>query len=107
MTLQALLGQHWPDQPALWAGLDARRAMLNQHIPSCVLQGHAPFQAYPQAAHSGRVSRPEWEAEMLDLDRVFEYLANCRWFRRVRANERLDIGGYDSYLGTTGKCPTK
>ena len=27
MTLQALLGQHWPDQAALWAGLDARRAM--------------------------------------------------------------------------------
>jgi hypothetical protein len=27
MTLQALLGQHWSDQMALWAGLDARRAM--------------------------------------------------------------------------------
>jgi hypothetical protein len=38
---------------------------------------------------------------MLDLDRVFEYLANCRWFRRVRANGRLDIRGYDYYLGTT------
>ncbi len=38
---------------------------------------------------------------MLELDRVFQYLANCRWFRRVRANGRLDIGGYDYYLGTT------
>ena len=27
MTLQALLGQRWSDQPALWAGLDARRTM--------------------------------------------------------------------------------
>lgn len=27
MTLQALLGQCWPDQATLWAGLDARRAM--------------------------------------------------------------------------------
>jgi transposase InsO family protein len=34
MTLQALLGQRWSDQMALWAGLDARRAMLNQHIPT-------------------------------------------------------------------------
>jgi hypothetical protein len=75
--------------------------MLNQHIPSWVLQGHAPLQAYPEAAHSGRSYRPEWEAEMLDLDRVFQYLANCRWFRRVRANGRLDLGGYDYYLGTT------
>jgi len=99
MTLQALLGQRWSDQTALWAGLDARRVMLNEHIPSCVLQGRAPLELYPQAAHSGRSYRPEWEAEMLDLVRVFEYLANCRWFRRVRANGRLDIGGYDYYLG--------
>jgi hypothetical protein len=101
MTLQALLGQQWPHQSALWAGLDVRRSMLNEHIPSCVLQGQVPLQAYPQAAHSGRISRPEWEAEMLDLDRVFGYLTRCRWFRRVRANGRLDLGGYDYYLGTT------
>ncbi len=101
MTLHALLGQRWPDQTALWAGLDARRAMLNQHIPSRVLQGQAPLQAYPAAAHSGRSYRPEWEAEMLDLDRVWAYLAHCRWFRRVRANGRMDLGGYDYYLGTT------
>ena len=93
MTLQALLGQRWSDQTALWAGLDARRAMLNQHIPSCVLQGRAPLQAYPEALHSGRFYRPEWEAEMLELARVFEYLARCRWFGRVRANGRLDLGG--------------
>ncbi len=92
MTLQALLGQHWSDQSTLWAGLDTRRAMLNEHIPTSVFQGRAPLQAYPQAAHSGRFYRPEWEAEMLDLDRVFEYLAHCRWFRRVRANGRLDLG---------------
>jgi transposase InsO family protein len=101
MTLQALLGQRWPDQAALWAGLDARRAMLNKHIPSSVLQDRAPLQAYPEAVHSGRFYRPQWEAEMLDLDRVFAYLANCRWFRRIRANGRLDLGGYDYYLGTS------
>jgi hypothetical protein len=101
LTLQALLGQHWPDQSTLWAGLDARRVMLNEHIPSSVFQGLAPLQAYPQAAHSGRFYRPEWEAEMLDLHRVFAYLAHCRWFRRVRANGRLDLGGYDYYLGVT------
>ena len=100
MTLQALLGQRWPDQTALWAGLDARRGMLNQHIPSSVFQGLAPLQAYPQASHSGRFYRPEWEAQMLDLDRLFAYLATCRWFRRIRANGRLDLGGYDYYLGT-------
>lgn len=95
MTLQALLGQHWSDQSALWAGLDARRTMLNRHIPSAAFQGQAPLQAYPQALHSGRFYQPEWEEEMLDLPRVFAYLATCRWFRRIRANGRLDLGGYD------------
>src|SRR5438132_769825 len=42
MTLQALLGQRWSDQTALWAGLDARRAMLNQSIPSWVSQDRVP-----------------------------------------------------------------
>ncbi len=100
MTLQALLGQYWPDQTALWAGLDARRTMLNQHIPSRALQRQAPLQAYPQAAHSGHSYRLEWEAEMLDLNRVFQYLATCRWFRRVKSNERIAIGGYEYYLST-------
>lgn len=69
--------------------------MLNQHIPSGVFQGQAPLQAYPEAAHSGRFYRPAWEAEMPDLHRVFAYLTHCRWFRRIRANGRLDLGGYD------------
>src|SRR5947209_940915 len=59
MTLQALLGQQWPHHSALWAGLDARRTMLNRHIPSGVFQGQAPLQAYPQALHSGHFYRPE------------------------------------------------
>jgi hypothetical protein len=100
MTLQALLGQHWPDQTALWAGLDARRAMLNQHIPSRVLQGQAPLQAYPAAAHSGRSYRPEWETDLLNLDRVFQYLAKCRWFRQIKSKGRVVIGGYQYYLST-------
>ena len=74
--------------------------MLNQHIPTSVFGGQTPLQVYPQAAHSGRSSRPEWEEELLDLEGVFAYLATCRWFRRIRANGRLDLGGYDYYLGT-------
>lgn len=100
MALQALLGQNWPAQTALWAGLDARRTMLNRYIPSRALHGQAPLCAYPEAVHSGRSYRPEWEAQMLDLNRVFRYLAGCRWFRQVKANGRIALGGYEYYLGT-------
>jgi hypothetical protein len=99
MTLQALLGQHWADPQRLWAGLDARRDRLNQHIPSRMLGGQAPLQAYPEAAHSGRHYRPEWEADLLDLNRVYRYLATGRWFRRVKADSCLTLGGTDYYIG--------
>ena len=70
MTLQAVLGPAWSDAPALWAGLDTRRTMLTAHIPWRMLGGRAPLQAYPEAAHTGRFYRPDWEAETLDLNRV-------------------------------------
>jgi hypothetical protein len=60
-----------------------------------MLAGQAPLQAYPEAAHSGRYYRPEWEAELLDLNRVYRYLATGRWFRRVKADSCLTLGGTD------------
>jgi len=99
MTLQALLGQHWADPVQLWHGLDARRARLNHDIPTRVLGGQAPLQAYPNASHSGRHYRPEWEAGLLDLNRVYHYLATCRWFRLVKGNSAVALGGTDYYIG--------
>ena len=100
MTLQALLGQSWPDPVALWAGLDARRTMLNVHIPCRTLGAQAPLEAYPQAGHSGRFYRPEWEAELLDLNRVHSYLATCRFFRRVAQNGSVALGGIYYYINS-------
>src|SRR5579875_204738 len=48
---------------------------------------------------SGRPYRPEWERELLDIDRVYRYLGDCRWFRQVKPNGRIKIGGYQYYLG--------
>jgi hypothetical protein len=30
---------------------------------------------------------------MLDLNRVYQYLASCRWFRRVKGNSCIALGG--------------
>jgi len=98
MTLQALLGQSWSDVPALWAGLDDRRSMLNGHVPCRPLGGRAPLQAYPEAKHTGRFYRPEWEMEMLDLNRVYHYLGTCRFFRRVAQNGSVALGGIYYYI---------
>ena len=54
-TAQALLGQAYPSPSTLWAGLDARREVLNQHLPSRALSHKPPLQAYPQAIHGGAI----------------------------------------------------
>ena len=83
----------------MWAGLDERRQVLNRHLPSRVLAHQAPLEAYPHANHSGRSYRPEWEEELLSLERVCSYLAQGRWFRSIRTNGFFDLGGYRYYLG--------
>ncbi len=50
--------------------------------------------------HSGRAYRPEWEDALLDVDRVSRYLGCGRWFRQVKPNGRIKLGGYQYYLGT-------
>ncbi len=99
MTAQALLGQTYPSHAALWAGLDERRQVLNHHLPSRALDGKPPLEAYPHAIHSGRSYRPEWEEELLSLEKVCTYLAQGRWFRGVRSNGYFGGGRYQYYLG--------
>jgi len=99
MTAQALLGQTSSSHTALWSGLDERRQVLNRHLPSRSLAHKAPLAAYPGAIHSGRSYRPEWEEELLSLEKVYTYLAQGRWYRRVRANGFFDLGSSRYYLG--------
>ena len=61
--------------------------------------GQARLQAYPNAAHSRRHYRPEWEAGLLDLKRVYQYLARCRWFRLIKNANCVVLGGTDYYIG--------
>ena len=83
----------------LWAELDARRDVLNRHLPSRALSHQSPLQAYPQAIHSGRFYRPEWEEEFLSLEKVYTYLAQCRWVRSIRPNGSFELGSYYYYMG--------
>ena len=99
MTAQALLGQNYPSSAALWEGLDERRQVLNHHLPSRALAHQTPLEAYPRAIHSGRSYRPEWEEELLSLEKVSTYLAQGRWFRSVRTNGYFGLGSYQYYLG--------
>lgn len=96
---QVLQGQSFDTWEALVLALRSRRGFLNNSLPCAPLDGLPPLLAYPGAAHSGRYYRPEWEADLLDLDRLVNYLSRLRWFRKIGGNGTLSIGCNISCVG--------
>jgi len=97
---QALLGREFADPTTIQPALDQRLDFLNTQYPSRALAGQAPLAAHPAAAHSGRAYRPEYEAELLDLNRMYRYLAQQRWFRQVSTpGGQFTLGAWRYGLG--------
>jgi hypothetical protein len=98
---QALAGRQFNTSAAVQPTLEHSLDFLNTRYPSRSLGGQPPLTAYPAARHSGREYRPEWEAELLDLGRVYPYLAQGRWFRQVSAKGQFSLGADRYGLGRT------
>jgi len=92
ISAQALTGQTWSHPLALWHGLDQRREFLNTSYPSRTLHYQAPLEAYPQAVHSERAYRPEWEKQLLDLERVYALLSQGHWYRETNCHGEFWLG---------------
>lgn len=96
---QVLQGVTFNNWDALYMSLRDRRIFLNQHLPCASLNNQPPLQAFPDALHSGRYYRPEWEQDLLDLNKVYDYLAAGRWFRKISASGTFSLGGYVYCIG--------
>jgi transposase len=97
---QAFEGQIFVDVAALQRSLQARMLFLNLEYPTRALDGQPPLQAFPQARHSGRIYSPGAEEQMLDIQRIYDYLQSGRWFRQVNSVGIFSLGGY-AYNVTT------
>jgi len=91
---QSFEGQTFAELASLQRSLQARMLFLNLEYPTRTLDGQAPFQAFPQARHSGRIYAPESEEQLLEMQRIYEYLKQGRWFRQVCAAGTFSLGGY-------------
>lgn len=96
---QAFFGVEFTAPAALQSALDQRVDFLNRDYPSRSLAHQAPLIADPLASHSGRSYRPDREAELLDLQRVYDYLARHHWFRQVSAQGQFTLGTQRYGLG--------
>jgi hypothetical protein len=99
MNQQAVVGQTFADGPMLQRSLSDRLQFLNHRFPSRSLGGQPPLVACPEAQHSGRPYRLEWEEDMLDMQRVYNYLAQGRWFRRTSSQGQFSLGTYRYSVG--------
>jgi hypothetical protein len=99
MNQQAVAGQAFADGSALQQSLLDRLDFLNLRFPSRSLDGQPPLVACPEAQHSGRPYRLEWEEDMLDMQRVDTYLAQGRWFRRTSSQGQLSLGAHRYSVG--------
>ena len=91
---QAFEGQTFVDVTALQCSLQARMLFLNLEYPTRALDGQPPLQVFPQARHSGRIYSPGAEEQMLDMQRIYDYLQCGRWFRQVSSVGIFSLGGY-------------
>jgi len=90
---QAFDGQTFADLSELQQRLQARILFLNQEYPTSALKGQPPLQAFPQARHSSRVYHLQSEEQLLNLQRVYDYLKSARWFRKVSSVGTFSLGG--------------
>ena len=91
---QAIAGQSFSDSLDLHKRLSDRLDFLNRRYPSLALGGQAPLGACPEARYTQRPYRLEWEEEMLDMQRVYDYLAKGRWFRLTSIRGQFYLGAY-------------
>ena len=95
---QCLLGQTFTSWDALFQTLQKRRNFINQDLACASLDNQPALDVFPDAVHSGRTYRPEYEHELLDLSRIWQYLAKGQWFRLISKNGVFSIGGQQYYL---------
>jgi transposase len=90
--------------PTSWAALQAatdaawydRCHCLPSRNPACA--GQPPAQAVPDLLRPRRPFDPQQEADVLQMERVYAYLAQWHWQRVVDVTGQFSLGGYQRHV---------
>jgi len=89
-------GCSFADHDHLQQVSDEELEWINGRLPSrgrdC--NGRPPLQAYPEAKQPRRLYTLEQELEIFSMGRVYQYLAEQHWWRRVSTVGQISIGGH-------------
>lgn len=96
-------GSSFADHDHLQQVSDEELVWINEKLPSRGRACHRrpPLEAYPEAKKPRRPYTPERELELFSMERVYQYLADQYWWRRVSQVGQISIGGQRYSVGTT------
>ena len=88
--LSGMTATTWPD---FITHVQAECRRLNERLPSRAkaCRGQIPIQAHPEALTPKRPYRPEHEARLFDMQRVYRYLAGGRWLRQANSKGQFKL----------------
>jgi len=98
MERQTLKGQQYDYWQQLFGFSNKRLKRMNEILPNRSLENQAPLVMFPKANHSGRPYQVEKEEQMLNMNRIYKYLAKCSWYRKVSKVKTLSLNGKIYYL---------
>jgi transposase InsO family protein len=78
-----------------------RRHYLPSRNAHC--KGLPPAIAFPELLHSGRPYHPAQEADLFDIARVYAYLADWEWQRKVAENGQISIADHNCSISRAHK----
>lgn len=103
MTNQVIKGSAFESVLALHSYCDKRRKLLNEVLPCSTIGALAPLLAFPKARFSGKSYHPHLEKQIIDLERVYQYLNKGKWLRKAGKNRALHLGGQHYYVKAAKK----
>lgn len=71
---------------------------LNNFIESSSCDNKPPLVLCPKAIHSGKYYNPYEEISILNMENVYKFLSECKWYRNVASNKTVSLGGQVYYL---------
>jgi len=95
---QVVKGKTYKTWRKLFNTSEQRRQLLNEQFACNTLGKKAPLQAFPQAIYSGRPYSIEQEWQLLELCKVYNFLAKGVWYRKVSSNRGIKLGTYRYYV---------
>lgn len=100
MERQVIKGKTYANWGELFHFCQQRMKRLNEHFPNRSLGHIAPLKAFPKARKSDNQYTISQEKTVLDLQRIYDFLAECSWHRKVSSIKVISLAGQAYYLKT-------